>query len=137
MKKYRHHVNVHWGDTDPARIVYYPNYFAWFDQSTRLLFDSVGLDWDTLKERYGIIGVPIVEAKARFAAPSVFRDEIIVESWVSKWKSKTFQVSHTVWNRGSPAAEGYEIRVCAKPHPDDPKRLKAFAIPPELEAAFD
>ena len=51
VKTYRHNVAVHWGDTDPARIVFYPNYFEWFDQSTRLLFDSVGLDWDSLGKK--------------------------------------------------------------------------------------
>jgi 4-hydroxybenzoyl-CoA thioesterase len=70
LKTYRHNVVVHWGDTDPAKIVFYPNYFAWFDQSTRLLFDSVGLDWDKLLRNYGVPGLPIVEAKAKFIAHS-------------------------------------------------------------------
>ena len=84
VKTYRHNVAVHWGDTDPARIVFYPNYFEWFDQSTRLFFDSVGLDWDSLGQKYGIMGLPIVEAKARFLAPCRFRDEIAIESHVGK-----------------------------------------------------
>ena len=54
MKTYHHKVIVHWGDTDPAKIVFYPNYFAWFDESTRLFWDSVGLDWDTI--RAGLAG---------------------------------------------------------------------------------
>src|SRR5713226_926593 len=95
VKTYQHKVTVHWGDTDPAKIVFYPNYFVWFDQSTRLLFDSVGLDWDSLVRKYGIVGLPIVEAKARFLAPCKFRDEIVVESHIGKWNDKTFEVSHT------------------------------------------
>ena len=110
MKTYRHNVAVHWGDTDPARIVFYPNYFEWFDQSTRLFFDSVGLDWDSLGRKYGIMGLPIVEAKARFLAPCKFRDEIVIESHVGKWNDKTFEVGHAVLNRGVRAVEGYEIR---------------------------
>src|SRR5258706_378996 len=90
VKTYQHHVAVHWGDTDPARIASYPNYFEWFDQSTRLFFDSVGLDWDLLGKKYGIMGLPIVEAKALFLAPCRFRDEIVIESHVSKWNDKTF-----------------------------------------------
>ena len=66
MKTYRHKVSVHWGDTDPARIVFYPNYYIWFDQSTRLLFDSVGLDWDHLQAKYGVPGCPLVETHARY-----------------------------------------------------------------------
>ena len=137
MKTYRHNVAVHWGDTDPARIVFYPNYFEWFDQSTRLLFDSVGLDWDSLGKKYGIMGLPIVEAKARFVAPCRFRDEIVIESRVGKWNDKTFEVGHVVLNRGVRAVEGYEIRVWAHRHPEDPDRLKAMPIPAEIKAAFE
>ena len=137
MKTYQHKVIVHWGDTDPARIVFYPNYFEWFDQSTRLFFDSVGLDWDSLGRKYGITGLPIVEAKARFIAPSMFRDEIVVETRISKWNDKTFEVSHAVLNRGVRAVEGYEIRVWAQKRPDDPSRLKAVPIPEEIKAAFE
>src|SRR5262245_40839568 len=125
MKTYRHNVVVHWGDTDPAKIVFYPNYFEWFDQSTRLFFDSVGLDWDTLLAKYGVRGVPIVEAKAKFTAPSRFRDQIVVETSITKWNDKTFEVGHVVLNGGKRAVEGYEIRVWTKQRDDDPERIQA------------
>ena len=137
VKIYRHNVTVHWGDTDPAKIVFYPNYFEWFDQSTRLYFDSVGLDWDSLVRKYGIVGLPIVEAKARFLAPCKFRDEIVVESRIGKWNDKTFEVNHAVVNGGVRAVEGYEIRVWAQRRPDEPDRLKAIPIPAEIRSAFE
>lgn len=136
MKTYRHHVIVHWGDTDPAKIVFYPNYFAWFDESTRLYFDSVGLDWNALMERYGVVGLPIVDAHAKFRRPSMFRDELVVETTIGVWHDKTFDVHHRVLNRGELAVEGTEVRVWATRHPDDPARLRATNIPPEIVAAF-
>lgn len=136
MRTYRHHVVVHWGDTDPAKIVFYPNYFAWFDESTRMLFDSVGLDWDTLMATYAVPGLPIVEANARFLRPSLFRDEIVVESGISEWKDKTFRVTHTVFNRGERAVEGYEVRVWSQRRADDPNRLKAVPIPDAVRERF-
>ena len=124
-------------DTDPAKIVFYPNYFAWFDESARLYFDSVGLPWEKLMEKYGIPGLPIVEAKARFLAPCRFRDEIVIESEISKWNDKTFEISHAVLNRGLRAVEGYEIRVWTNRHPEDPSRFRAIPIPAEIKAAFE
>jgi hypothetical protein len=35
------------------------------------------------------------------------------------------------------AVEGYEIRVWAHRHPEDPNRLKAMSIPVEIKAAFE
>jgi 4-hydroxybenzoyl-CoA thioesterase len=137
MKTYRHKVSVHWGDTDPARIVFYPNYYIWFDQSTRLLFDSVGLDWDHLQAKYGVPGCPLVETHARYILPSRFRDELEIESRITEWHAKTFKVSHTVHNAGKVAVEGYEMRVWIGPHPDDPERMKAYPIPTEVRAAFE
>jgi 4-hydroxybenzoyl-CoA thioesterase len=130
-------VLVHWGDTDPAKIVFYPNYFAWFDESTRLLFDSVGLDWETLMSKHGIPGLPIVEAKARFLVPSLFRDALIVESHISKWADKTFEVNHVVLNRDRRAVEGHEVRVWTRRSAEDANRLVAQSIPAEIRAAFE
>jgi 4-hydroxybenzoyl-CoA thioesterase len=84
-----------------------------------------------------IVGLPIVEAKARFIAPCKFRDEIVVESHISKWNDKTFEVSHTVVNGAVRAVEGYEIRVWAQRRPDEPDRLKAISIPAEIRSAFE
>lgn len=137
VKTFRYNVIVHWGDTDPAKIVFYPNYFIWFDESARLFFDSVGLNWDMLMEKHGIAGLPIVEANAKFLSPSVFRDEIVVESRITEWNEKTFKVSHTVLNRGQPAVEGYEIRAWVVRRAEDPSRLKAMPIPAEIKAAFE
>jgi 4-hydroxybenzoyl-CoA thioesterase len=137
LKTFRHNVSVHWGDTDPARIVFYPNYFSWFDESTRLFFDSVGLSWDMLTEKHGIVGLAILEAKAKFLSPSRFRDEIVVESQITEWSEKTFKISHAVLNKGERAVEGYEIRAWVVPRPEDPSRLKAVPIPAEIKAAFE
>jgi 4-hydroxybenzoyl-CoA thioesterase len=137
MKIYQHRIRVHWGHTDPARIVFYPHYFSWMDESAQLLFDSVGLGWTALKEKYGVPGLPLVEAKSRFVSPSRFGDEIVVESSVAKWNDKTLEVSHKITNAGKLAVEGMEIRVWAAPHPEDPSRLKAVSIPEEVRKAFD
>ena len=54
-----HRVRIDWGDCDPARIVFYPNYFRWFDQATSRLFESVGLPWSVLFRSGDITGLPL------------------------------------------------------------------------------
>lgn len=135
-KVYHHQVVVQWGDTDPAKIAFYPNFFTWFDESTRGLFDSVGLDWDMLMDRYGVVGVPIVTVNATFRRPAVFRDNLVVESSITSWNDSTFVVTHRVLRDTHLIAEGTETRVWAAHHPDDPKRLRPTPIPPEIVAAF-
>lgn len=120
---------VEFGDCDPARIVFYPRYFAWFDEATWRLFESVGLPPDVLRSQFGFAGFPIAEAKSKFLAPSRFFDEIVVESHVETWRDKSFDVIHRVKNGGTLAVEGMETRIWCEPHPDDPTRLKAKPVP--------
>jgi len=32
---------VEWGDCDPARIVFNPRFFEWFDAQTALIFETI------------------------------------------------------------------------------------------------
>lgn len=137
MKTNIHRVNIGWGDCDPAKIVFYPNYYRWFDDATHALFRSVGLDLDILYEQYDIIGMPLVESNARYMSPSVFGDTIEIESHVSAWQRKIFVVSHTITNSGELAVQGTETRIWALRHPDDPTRLKAGEVPDELRRRFE
>ena len=41
-------INVARGHCDPANIVFYPNYFIWFDHSSHLLFDKAGANMSSL-----------------------------------------------------------------------------------------
>ena len=67
-------IRAHWGDCDAAGIIFYPNYFRWFDECTQALLRSVGFDQRSLREEFGIVGTAAVDASARFTAPVSFGD---------------------------------------------------------------
>ena len=137
MLKYTLTIQISWGHCDPAKIVFYPNYFIWFDQSAHHLFDKAGANMGDLMDQDGVVGLPIVDAHAEFIYPSKYGDEIEVTSWISEWREKTLIVTHEIHNNGLLAVKGTEVRVWAKPHPDDPKRLQAQVIPDSIRASFD
>src|SRR5665213_2189389 len=87
-------IRVEWGHCDPAEIVYYPNYFAWFDACTTHLFESVGLTAKRFFKDFGVRGYPLLEASAKFHVASAFGDEIDTATTVSAWRPKTFTLSH-------------------------------------------
>ena len=127
---------VEWGHCDPAGIVFNPRFFEWFDAATAGLFSHVGLPKPRLIERFGIIGIPLVETQAKFLLPSRFGDMITIESSITSFKRSSFDVEHKLFNGGMLATEGRETRVWAGRHPDDPMRLKSQAIPEEVIALF-
>ncbi len=130
-------IPVEWGHCDPARIVFYPNYFFWFDQATRHLFDRVGLSYEVMLDEYKTIGLPLVDAHAEFLSPTRFGDDIEITSHVSEWRRRTLVVSHEIFNAGTAAVRGTEIRVWAASDPDDPRKLKTADIPAEFRARFE
>ena len=137
MLKYTLTIKISWGHCDPAKIVFYPNYFIWFDQSAHLLFDKAGANMGDLMKQYGVVGLPIADAHAEFIRPSKYGDVIEVTSWISEWRAKTMIASHEIHNNGQLCVKGKEVRVWAKPHPSNPNRLQAQVIPDSIKACFE
>jgi 4-hydroxybenzoyl-CoA thioesterase len=127
---------VEWGDCDPAKLVFYPNYYRWMDEATYYLFKSVDLGWTELREKYGAPGLPLISTHADFRSPSVFGDTLVIESWVSQWGTKSLTISHTFVNNGRTAVEGWEKRVWSKGDLDENSKLNPVPIPDEVKAAF-
>jgi 4-hydroxybenzoyl-CoA thioesterase len=126
-------IRVEWGHCDPAEIVFYPNYFAWFDACTTQLFDSVGLAPKRFFAELGVKGFPLLEASAKFHVASRFGDDMEAESGIAEWGAKIFRVAHRFTRAGLLLLEGSETRIFVITHPDDPTRLKSVPVPAEVK----
>jgi 4-hydroxybenzoyl-CoA thioesterase len=123
---------VEWGHCDPAGIVFFPQYLAWFDDCTTALFLDAGMPIQTLFKQHGVIGFPIVDLRARFILPSKFGDELIAESTVTKFGKSSFVVRHHILKAGALAVEGFATRVWTVPDPTDPSKMKSRPLPKEV-----
>jgi len=132
----RRTLRIEWGQCDPAGIVFYPHYLIMFDASTGWLFERTGLKPLPMRQRYGIVGLPIVDVGARFLMPCRFDDEITIESAVSEWGRSSFTVRHRILKNDALAVDGYEKRVWAAPHPERPGAIKGQVIPAEIIASL-
>jgi 4-hydroxybenzoyl-CoA thioesterase len=132
----RRTLRIEWGQCDPAGIVFYPHYLIMFDSSTGWLFERTGLKPLAMRQKYAIVGLPIVDVGARFVMPCRFDDEIVIESEVGEWGRSSFTVRHRILKDDTVAADGYEKRVWAAPDPDKPGAIKAQPIPPEIIASL-
>jgi 4-hydroxybenzoyl-CoA thioesterase len=133
----RRTIAIEFGDCDPARIVYYPNYFRWFDQGTHHLFAAAGFPLAQLAAARGLT-IPLVGAKADFRGPASWGDTIAIESRIARWGNRAFDIAHTVSHAatGAPVAEGSETRVCVALDPADPKGIRGVPIPDDIRAAL-
>lgn len=136
MFVHRRDVQIQWGDCDPANIVYYPRYFEMFDDSTSIMFEAAGFSKQDIVRRYGLVGIPMVDTRARFLIPSTHGDWIRIESRVESWRRSSFDVRHDVYKGAELAIEAFETRVLVGRDPGNPDKLKSAPVPPEIVARF-
>ena len=132
----RRDVQIQWGDCDPANIVYYPRYFAMFDDSTSTLFEVAGFSKQDLVRKYGLVGIPMVDTRSKFYIPSTYGDWITIETKIESIRRSSFEVKHNVYKGEALAIEGYETRVLVARDPVNPDKLKSAPFPAEMVAKF-
>jgi 4-hydroxybenzoyl-CoA thioesterase len=134
---FRRQFIIEWGHCDPAGIVFDSRFFEFFDWNAWLLFEAaLGVRPADLSRTYGIVGIPLVDARARFLKPAKFNDAADVASEVSEFRRSSFEVRHTISIGGELAVEGSETRVWAAQDPDNPVKLRPFPIPAAVIERF-
>ena len=136
MLKNRREIQIEWGDCDPLGIVYFPRYFEFFDACTNALFERAGLRKHEMLEKYKIGGIPLVESRARFLAPSSFGETVVVESNITEWGKSSFSVHHRLFKGEELAVEGFEKRVWVVRGSVGDKKIESQAIPREVIEKF-
>jgi 4-hydroxybenzoyl-CoA thioesterase len=126
-------VHVEFGHCDPTGIVFNPHYFVWFDHSVHALLARAGTSLKALIGEFGIDGIPLVDNKARFMAPSRWGDDLVIETRVTALRRSAFELAHTVRNGGIVAVECAETRVWTAFDPEQ-GRIRAAALPPRVVA---
>lgn len=128
---------IEWGHCDPAGIVFNSRFFEFFDGGTWKLFAAaLGVKPPDLAGAFGIMGLPLVDASARFLAPAWFGDVVELTSQVSEFRRSSFDLAHRLFVRDKLAVEGRETRVWAIRDMADPSRIKSRPIPDEVIARF-
>jgi 4-hydroxybenzoyl-CoA thioesterase len=134
---YRRQFTIEWGHCDPAGIVFNSRFFEFFDWNSWLMFEeALGVRPADLGNAFGILGIPLVDARARFLKPAKFNDLADIASEVSEFRRSSFEVRHVISIDGDVAVEGSEVRVWASQDPADPVKLKTMPIPAAVIERF-
>ena len=128
-------VNVHFGDCDPAGIVFFPNFSRWMDAASLNFFMQCGVPpWRELVKTRGIVGTPLLEIHTRFIKSVTYGETITVTTHIEEWRDKVFIQVHRVTRGDVLICEGRETRAFVKRDADDPDRLRAIAVPDDIRA---
>lgn len=123
---------VHWGDCDPAGIIFYPTYFLWMDAATWALMESAGYGAKRMRDEH--LAMPLLSAQCNFVAPAQQGDRCEVRSRISRFGGKSFVVAHDiVRSDGTELAKGTETRVWGRFSAGPGTPMKGVSIPEELK----
>jgi 4-hydroxybenzoyl-CoA thioesterase len=126
---------VHWGDCDPAGIIFYPTYFRWMDAACWSMFARVGYTAKRMRDEH--LAMPLVSADCQFLYPAEHGDRCEVHSRILRFGGKSFVVAHEVQREdGMALARGSETRVWGRFDNGPGTRLRGIAMPEELKALF-
>lgn len=130
---------VEFGDCDPARIVWFPNFFRWIDAASRHFFIQCGVPpWHETEKTTGLIGTPLVDTHARFVKTASYGDTLQIHVHVAEWRDKSFVQRYQIKRTNADGSvdlimECDEVRIFAA-HREDGKGIRAIPIPADIKA---
>ena len=124
---------VRWGDTDAAGIVFYPNYFRWFDDAGHEFLRAAGIPQEALLEERQIL-LPIIETGCRFWTPVFYNDLLTIHTTVAELRTRTFRLEHRVLRGEEPTGTGFEVRAWARRSAESNRELELVTLPDDVRA---
>lgn len=123
-------LRVIYGDTDQMGVVYYANYFRYFEFSRSEYFRSKGGSYREL-ERRGLL-LPVVEATCSYKASAKYDDVLVVRAWVSELKRASLTFSYEIRREGEERvlATGRTVHACIT------REGKPVRLPEEVTTLF-
>ena len=126
-------VRVEFGDCDPARIVWFPNFFRWIDAASRHFFIECGVPpWHETEKSIGLIGTPLVDTQASFVRTASYGDELQIHVSITEWRSKSFVQSYRVMRGEEEIMRCNEVRIFAAAK--EGGGIRALAIPEDIRS---
>ena len=121
-----------WGDCDSAGIVYYPNFYKWFDQGTHELVRKAGYSVKEMRDRGR--DILLVETGCKYRAPAYYDDIVELEAVVEQVRGKVFRLNHACRRGETTLCEGFEVRAYADI--SNPQSFRALPIPADMAASL-
>ena len=121
-------VRVRYADTDRMGVVYYANYFVWFEVGRTDLLRSLGWSYREM-ERAGV-ALPVIEAECRYRMGARYDDELEVRTEGRMVSPVRMEFSYEVVRRADGAVTAAGRTVHAAVSPDGrpcrlPERIRA------------
>ncbi|MGH9480495.1 MAG: acyl-CoA thioesterase [Terriglobales bacterium] len=105
-------VRVRYAETDQMGVVYYANYFIWFELGRVEHLRARGIVYRDMEEDG--VKIAVVEARCRYKAPARYDDLITIRTRVARQRNAVVHFEYQLMRAGDGVmlAEGETVHVC-------------------------
>ncbi len=125
-----HDIRVIFADTDQMGIVYYANYYRYFEAARAALLRAHGSNHKEMMS-WGV-ALPVVESHCRYKSPAHYEDIIHIDIGVGEIRGASMRFVYQIHCEGRLLVEGYTVHACVHPDTGRPRR-----IPPQLQTLLE
>ena len=131
-------LRVRYAETDQMSVVYYANYFVWFEVGRTDLCRQRGFAYRDMEKNDGLC-IIVAEARCRYHAPARYDDEIEIRTRIASMRRRVITFDYEIYRNpdGELLAEGETVHVITdmsgRPRalPDKYRKLLAAGQSPE------
>jgi acyl-CoA thioester hydrolase len=111
MKTFTTKYRVTYGDSDPFDVVYYANYFDFFERGRTELFRELGLTYREISDK-GLF-LPVSETQCKYVKSATYDDLLLIETRIAFLKKASIRFDYKVYKKVNKTliAEGYTVHA--------------------------
>lgn len=130
MRRHEHTFRVLYGDTDMMGVVYYANYFRYFEAGRNEFMRAAGLVYTTLEERG--FTLPVASASAKYVSPARYDDELTLEVHVEQVRFGSIRLAYRLRRDSDDTliATGETVQACVS------RAGRVVRLPDDLRACL-
>lgn len=105
-------LRVRYAETDQMGIVYYANYFVWFEIGRTEFCRQHGFAYREMEEQDGLY-IMVAESRCRYKAPARYDDEIVIRTCLRAVRKRVLVFGYEVYRQRNDEllAEGETVHV--------------------------
>ena len=117
-------IRVRYQETDNMGVVYYANYFVWFEVARTEYLRSLGISYRHLEEKGAYLMV--AGASCQYKSPAKYDDVVRIQTWIPEIKNSSLRFEYKLFVLDRLIATGESVHVFTN------KSRKPIRVPGEM-----
>ncbi len=103
-------ITVRYGETDQMGVVYYSNYFRYFEVALTDLIKRLGYSYKQIEKEEGLF-IPVINCNCTYKSPAKYDDQLYIKTVISNITNATLTINYKVYKEA-----GEDTRLLVEGH---------------------